>query len=117
MDDGRVHTSGNMDSFTPGGQGNVYGKQYPRRAHNVGSSGSFNRFFDLDRWWKMRLAGLPENVRRTFPFLIVPKASKREKESGLGKFPPKASSRRVSPEASERETSRRECHIVTHTRP
>ncbi|GAH80104.1 unnamed protein product, partial [marine sediment metagenome] len=32
-------------------------------------SGSFSRYFDLDKWWA-----------KTFPFLIVPKASKSEKD-------------------------------------
>ncbi len=36
-------------------------------------SGSYSRFFDLDAWWA-----------KTFPFLIVPKASKGEKNTGLG---------------------------------
>ena len=35
-------------------------------------SGSFSRYFDLDKWWA-----------KTFPFLIVPKASKSEKEKLL----------------------------------
>jgi len=36
-------------------------------------SGSFSRYFDLDKWWA-----------KTFPFLIVPKASKSEKNRGIG---------------------------------
>lgn len=44
-------------------------------------SGSFSRYFDLDRWW---IENLPESVKKTFPFLIVPKASKSEKNAGLG---------------------------------
>jgi len=37
-----------------------------------GDSGSYSRYFDLDKWWA-----------KTFPFLIVPKASKSEKNKGL----------------------------------
>ena len=37
-----------------------------------GDSGSFSRYFDLDKWFF-----------KTFPFLIVPKASKSEKNKGL----------------------------------
>ena len=37
--------------------------------------GSFSRFFDLDKW-----------AQKTFPFLIVPKASKSEKNKGLGEY-------------------------------
>lgn len=40
--------------------------------------GTFSRYFDLDAWWE----ALPESARRTFPLLIVPKASKAEKNQG-----------------------------------
>lgn len=40
----------------------------------LGDSGSYSRYFDLDRW------------ASTLPFLIVPKASKREKNEGLNGF-------------------------------
>ena len=46
-------------------------------------SGSFSRYFDLDKWFDERIEELPESVRRVFPFLIVPKASKAEKNKGL----------------------------------
>jgi transcriptional regulator with XRE-family HTH domain len=46
-------------------------------------SGSFSRYFDLDKWFNEKLKLLPESVRRTFPFLIVPKASKSERNQGL----------------------------------
>ncbi len=45
-------------------------------------SGSFSRYFDLDAWWAEKLKQLPQTVWRTFPFLIVPKASKSEKNEG-----------------------------------
>ncbi len=45
-------------------------------------SGSFSRYFDLDKWWEERVKQLPESVQKTFPFLIVPKASKAEKNKG-----------------------------------
>ena len=48
-----------------------------------GDVGDFSRYYSLDEWWKSRLAKLPEEVQRTFPFLIVPKASKSEKQSGV----------------------------------
>jgi len=50
-------------------------------------SGSFSRYFDLDRWFaektKQPFKQLPESVQKTFPFLIVAKASKSEKNKGL----------------------------------
>lgn len=39
---------------------------------STADSGSFSRYFDLDKW-----------AQKTFPFLIVPKASKGEKNKGL----------------------------------
>ena len=48
-----------------------------------GDEGSYSRFFDLDRWWESRVTELPESVQATFPFMIVPKASRSEKNEGL----------------------------------
>jgi site-specific DNA-methyltransferase (adenine-specific) len=48
-----------------------------------GDEGDFSRYYSLDEWWKHRLSKLPDGVRNTFPFLIVPKASKSEKNMGL----------------------------------
>lgn len=91
LNDGRIHTSGQMDSIAkhdPATQ-NCYGKMTKVRAVNAASSGSFSRFFDLDRWWERKLSELPENVQRTFPFLICPKASKSERNRGLESLPTK----------------------------
>lgn len=52
-----------------------------------GDSGSFSRYFDLDQWWDERIKLLPESVQKTFPFLIVPKASKAEKNKGCEGLP------------------------------
>ena len=48
-----------------------------------GDSGTFSRYYDLDAWWKSQIHKLPEGVQKTFPFMIVPKASKSEKNEGL----------------------------------
>jgi len=48
--------------------------------------GSFSRFYDLDAWWKSQIHKLPESVQKTFPFMVVAKASKSEKNEGLGEF-------------------------------
>ncbi|MCP4650291.1 MAG: site-specific DNA-methyltransferase [PVC group bacterium] len=45
-------------------------------------SGSFSRYFSLDFWFNKRLKELPERVQKTFPFLIVAKPSKAEKNKG-----------------------------------
>jgi len=41
-----------------------------------GENTNFSRFFSLDSWWAEKLKELPESVQRTFPCLVVPKASK-----------------------------------------
>ena len=51
-----------------------------------GDEGDFSRYYSLDEWWKSRLVKLNLEVQRTFPFLVVPKASKSEKNMGLDDF-------------------------------
>lgn len=46
----------------------------------IANKGSYSRYFSLDAWADKHL---PESARKTFPFLIVPKASKKEKNAGL----------------------------------
>ena len=50
----------------------------------LGDRVSFSRYFRLDAWWDRLIDELPESVRRTFPFLICPKAGKGEKNEGCG---------------------------------
>jgi len=47
-----------------------------------GDEGSFSRYYDLDAWWRERIKELPLNVQATYPFMIVPKAGKKEKNKG-----------------------------------
>ena len=55
-----------------------------RKALDVrGDEGTFTRYYDLDAWWESRIQELPLDVQATYPFLIVPKASKGEKNKGL----------------------------------
>jgi site-specific DNA-methyltransferase (adenine-specific) len=60
-------------------------------------SGSFSRYFSLDKWWKKKFKQFPSGVRKTFPFLIVPKASKKEKNRGLEGFKDGGKSRNSHP--------------------
>ena len=46
----------------------------------------FSRYYNLDAWWEDRVQKLPDEIKRTFPFLAVPKPSKSEKNMGLDKF-------------------------------
>lgn len=61
-------------------------KDFKQEDRTLDDSGSFSRFFDLDAWWVERVKTLPKSVQRTFPFLIVPKASKSERDEGLDSF-------------------------------
>lgn len=47
-----------------------------------GDIGSFSRYFDLDKW------AVEKGVKDTFPFLIVPKAPKSEKNEGCEDLEP-----------------------------
>jgi site-specific DNA-methyltransferase (adenine-specific) len=42
-----------------------------------------SRYFSLDAWADFSIKDLPEQVQRNLPFLIVPKASKKEKNAGM----------------------------------
>jgi site-specific DNA-methyltransferase (adenine-specific) len=65
-------------------RGNVYGDYsgYGKPTTPRGDSGSFSRYFSLDAWWAVKMKELPEEVCKVFPFLIVEKASKGEKNEG-----------------------------------
>jgi DNA modification methylase len=85
-----------MDTTTGLGDGNIYGVSRERRAFAVKDEGSFSRYFSLDSWWERRVSELPKEVRKTFPFLIEPKASSEERNKNLEGMPlgePPASAR------------------------
>ncbi len=94
-----VLNDGNLDKRTDTGIGikigrspnlgrhGIYGKSGIVDGVNYTDSGSFSRYFDLDKWYNDRILKLPKNVKKTFPFLIVPKASKSEKNEGLIDLP------------------------------
>lgn len=79
LNDGRVQKSGKAVKHNSGGQN--FGGGVKPLADDIGydDSGSYSRYFSLDAW----VSKLPESVQKTFPFLIVPKASKSEKNAGL----------------------------------
>ena len=52
----------------------------------------FTRYFDMDAWWEDRKQKLPSNIQATYPFMIVAKASKSEKNKGMENFETKQSS-------------------------
>jgi len=87
VDDGEVRksTGGSGDKSGNPAQ-SVYGEYnhyIGNSAGGLGDSGSFSRYFSLDAWWNERIKKLPKAAQRTFPFLVVPKAAKGEKNEGL----------------------------------
>ena len=77
LDTGKEHKSGHMDCVAKNEGGVCYGKYNPHSAYNPGDSGGFSRFFSLDAW-----------AEKNLPFLIVPKASKKEKNAGCENIEP-----------------------------
>ncbi len=68
----------NKDMLT---HGDYSGHGKAMKPRNDGNS--FSRYYSLDAWWNSRLSKLPDEVKNTFPFLVVPKASKSEKNNGV----------------------------------
>jgi len=88
LDDGTItKSSGGRSGNLKGiGSNGIYGK-YEGEVRNEnpgkGDKGGFSRYYSLDAWWNSRMDKLPDGVRNTFPFLVVPKASKSEKNNGV----------------------------------
>lgn len=82
LNDGKITKSQGGDGY----KSSMFIGGKPTGGHGLGDSGSYSRYFDIDKWWAERLKELPESVRKTFPYLIVPKASKGEKNQGLDSF-------------------------------
>ncbi len=90
LNDGRITNNArpNLDGKTYQRKGgNQVLPGLPTTRNDPKDSGSFSRYFDLDKWWEERIKQLPASVQKTFPFLIVPKASKNEKNKGLDYSP------------------------------
>ncbi len=87
LNDGRITQSSrsdyNLEPSHAEGTVNFLGDKKFKSSIHYGDSGSFSRYFDLDAWFEKKLEELPASVRQTFPYLIVPKASKSEKNKGL----------------------------------
>lgn len=87
LNDGRVSKS---NTRQPTGHQNIYDIEKGWNQNQVKDttirgmvdSGSFSRYFSLDVWFEKKLKELPAGLRQTFPYLICPKASKREKNRG-----------------------------------
>lgn len=78
LNDGKIYKSSPEDDIGKGfGNSDIFGDGKPIHRFKVGDSGSYSRYFSLDSWWN-----------KTFPFLIVPKASKGERNNGLNSMEP-----------------------------
>jgi site-specific DNA-methyltransferase (adenine-specific) len=76
LNDGHNYKVGDIDQFRRT-DNKIYGKSNKgERYTKTGDEGSYSRYFSLDQWWA-----------KTFPFLIVPKASKQEKNNGCEDLP------------------------------
>lgn len=97
LDDGQPSNNGHFNEkvTASGYEGGL--KAFTRSEDRIlNDSGSFSRYFDLDAWWTKKLVELPDEVQRVFPFLIVPKASKGERNEGLENLPLQRGPRYVS---------------------
>ncbi|MCK5607547.1 site-specific DNA-methyltransferase [Candidatus Pacearchaeota archaeon] len=85
LNDGKVRASGEMKAGTVRQNRSGYTGAMPSEVakDTPADAGSFSRYFDLDRWFDEKMKNLPPEVKRTFPFLIVAKPAKSEKNKGL----------------------------------
>ena len=91
LDDGKITKSTGGRSGNKKGIGTygIYGKfesDVRNEDPGFGDSGGYSRYFSLDSWFEKNIKQLPEPVQQTFPFMIVPKASKSEKNDGVDNF-------------------------------
>lgn len=88
LNDGKEYKTGDVNPTGNPiyGRNSYFKSKTLNTSQSKGDSGSFSRYFDLDAWFEEKLRKLPEEVQKTFPFLIVPKASKSEKNKGLEDF-------------------------------
>ena len=91
LDDGKIRKSSGGNTIR-GKESKVSEWGYKEfHMAGYGDEGGFSDFFSLDRWWDRHgWATLDDNVKDTFPYFIVPKPSREEKEKGLEQFEERA---------------------------
>ena len=83
LNDGKIRKAGKYKG-EGSKSGGIWSKSTGEPAgREYGDKGDFSRYYSLDEWWKRYFKDLPEEVQKTFPFIIVPKANKREKNMGM----------------------------------
>jgi site-specific DNA-methyltransferase (adenine-specific) len=70
LNDGRIIKGGTYNQYNKGGGFDNLGDGTYNHGATINDKGSYSRYFDLDAW------------SNQLPFLIVPKASKKEKNAG-----------------------------------
>jgi site-specific DNA-methyltransferase (adenine-specific) len=83
LDDGKLHICRPHAGDGKPLDNNGMGWGFKRMSFSMCDRGGYSRFFSLDAWAGLNLGNLTEVVQRNLPYLIVPKASKREKDAGL----------------------------------
>ena len=88
LDDGKItkSTGGRIEKKAGWGEFGGGTKEIIEGNPGYGDTGGYSRYFSLDSWFQKNIKQLPEPVQKTFPFMIVPKASKSEKNDGLDNF-------------------------------
>ena len=88
LDDGKItkSTGGRIEKKAGWGEFGGGTKEIIEGNPGYGDTGGYSRYFSLDNWFSKNIKQLPEPVQKTFPFMIVPKASKAEKNEGLDNF-------------------------------
>ena len=83
IDDGRIRKGDSRTTKSTYDKG-IWGNAKAVESNALyNDSGDYSRYYSLDAWWNKNIKSLPEPVQKTFPFLIVPKASRSEKDDGL----------------------------------
>ncbi len=81
LNDGRLLVCGKSDKRTAGKE--YMGHGVNKEGAYLNDSGSYSRYFDLDKWFDETVKKFPKEVIDTFPFLIVEKPCKSEKNKDV----------------------------------
>lgn len=88
LDDGRIMKYSVTKGMSTGKSKFFANDTHQEHKTGYEDTGQFSRYFSLDKWaeQKFNIKKLPKSIQKTFPFMIVPKPSKSEKNEGLDGF-------------------------------